>query len=68
MSTHPIDVITEIVGPAAYAQDFAAALADERIVAHAAQALFDAGWTPSPDDEDAKAIAATVLRSVSGDA
>ncbi len=73
--TNPIDIIANAMraadgghtmGTGALAEVAASALIDERIVANAAQALYDAGWTPSPNDKDAKAIVETVLRSVGG--
>lgn len=72
--TNPIDIIADAVraadsghsAPRALAEVAADALTDERIVDNGAQALYDEGWTPSPDDKDAKAIVRVVLRSVGG--
>ncbi len=84
--THPIDIIANAIriadgnhtlGAGQLAEVAARSIYDERIVAHAAQALLNDGWRHTHEgpqgvgelsDEDLLNIAATVLRSVSGDA
>lgn len=76
MSANPVEVIANAIraadgghtmGADALAEVAAGALLDERVVDHAVQALIDAGWVADPaTEDDAYAIARTVLRSVGG--
>lgn len=82
MGTHPIDVIGNAIRarrglpPASgmtlndgFGEDVAiavTALTDRRIVAHAAAALRQSGWTDR-DGVTAEAVARVVLRSVGGE-